>query len=115
MEDTQGKPLDYQQIELPSFPLMEKAKEWAYLSKPFREVIDYMVIFRSHEVVPKQFIYHNGKSVWNLCPFYIPFYASLSPLFNALITVLASFLARPGTGASTTPHLQKLGGCTTTP
>ena len=28
VEDTEGKPLDYQKIELPELPLMEVAKEW---------------------------------------------------------------------------------------
>jgi antirestriction protein ArdC len=28
VEDTEGEPLDYQDIELPEFPLMEVAKEW---------------------------------------------------------------------------------------
>ena len=28
MEDTDGDPLEYEQIELPNLPLMEKAKEW---------------------------------------------------------------------------------------
>lgn len=28
VEDTDGKPLDYQQIELPELPLIERAKEW---------------------------------------------------------------------------------------
>jgi hypothetical protein len=28
VEDTDGEPLDYQQIELPDFPLIERAKEW---------------------------------------------------------------------------------------
>src|SRR5512136_263686 len=28
VEDTEGEPLDYQQIELPELPLMEVAKEW---------------------------------------------------------------------------------------
>ena len=28
VEDTDGEPLDYQKIELPEFPLIEKAKEW---------------------------------------------------------------------------------------
>jgi len=28
MEDTEGEPLDYEQIELPDLKLMEKAKEW---------------------------------------------------------------------------------------
>ncbi len=27
-EDTDGEPLDYEQIELPDFPLMERAQEW---------------------------------------------------------------------------------------
>jgi len=28
VEDTDGEPLDYQKVELPEFPLIEKAKEW---------------------------------------------------------------------------------------
>ena len=28
VEDTEGQPLDYQQLELPALPLMERAKEW---------------------------------------------------------------------------------------
>jgi hypothetical protein len=28
VEDTEGQPLDYQQIELPPLPLMERAREW---------------------------------------------------------------------------------------
>src|SRR5512147_2210328 len=28
VEDTDGKPLDYQEIELPEFPLIEIAKDW---------------------------------------------------------------------------------------
>jgi antirestriction protein ArdC len=28
VEDTEGEPLDYEQIELPPLPLMERAKEW---------------------------------------------------------------------------------------
>jgi len=28
VEDTEGEPLDYQQIELPPLPLMERAQEW---------------------------------------------------------------------------------------
>jgi len=28
VEDTEGEPLDYQKLELPEFPLMDRAKEW---------------------------------------------------------------------------------------
>ena len=28
VEDTEGEPLDYEQLELPPLPLMERAKEW---------------------------------------------------------------------------------------
>jgi antirestriction protein ArdC len=33
VEDTGGEPLDYEQIELPDLPLMEKAKEWGIIVK----------------------------------------------------------------------------------
>jgi len=33
VEDTEGKPLDYQKIELPELPLMEVAKEWGISMK----------------------------------------------------------------------------------
>jgi len=28
VEDTEGEPLDYQEIELPEFPLIERAEQW---------------------------------------------------------------------------------------
>jgi hypothetical protein len=34
LEDTEGEPLDYQQIELPELPLMEKARAWGVNIKP---------------------------------------------------------------------------------
>jgi hypothetical protein len=33
MEDTEGEPLDYQQIQLPPLPLIEKAKKWGICVK----------------------------------------------------------------------------------
>jgi len=33
VEDTDGEPLDYQQLELPALPLMERAKEWGLTVK----------------------------------------------------------------------------------
>ena len=33
VEDTDGEPLDYQKMELPEFPLIEKAKEWGIFVK----------------------------------------------------------------------------------
>jgi len=33
-EDTDGEPLDYEQIKVPDFPLMERAREWGISVKP---------------------------------------------------------------------------------
>jgi len=34
VEDTEGEPLDYEQLELPELPLMERAREWGLSVKP---------------------------------------------------------------------------------
>jgi len=48
MEDTDGDPLEYEQIELPDFPLMEKAKEWGISVKTIPGNLSYYGYF-SHQ------------------------------------------------------------------
>lgn len=39
VEDTQGELLEYENIEVPKFPLMDRAHDWAFLSNPYQATI----------------------------------------------------------------------------
>lgn len=47
MEDTDGEPLDYQEIELPELPLIEKAKDWGISVKAIPGNYSYYGYFSS--------------------------------------------------------------------
>jgi hypothetical protein len=48
LEDTEGEPLDYQKVELPDLPLMERAKEWGISVKAIPGDYRYYGYYSSH-------------------------------------------------------------------